>query len=250
MFIKYYTTVYPLKIGYLADSIIPEDLKKSILGDKAYDFIKADNESFLIGDSIAYVQAVLGGVFLNFIPDADNVALHSQPDTWQRVFGYNDLYDLAFELGSDMLRCIYRNESDSYRIWLWKGDYWNLRSGAEIGLYVKDEKASLYSDTPVFDAINFEVPMSIALYNKVDGNNKFVIKENVFNWVPERKQWWVTGFNWKYQNPKAQNMVVFGAVNLIENQELYDSFSNNNALDNMIFDDATHKIWILWTNEK
>lgn len=43
-----------------------------------------------------------GAYLLNFIYDADGIAYHSQIDTWQRYFGYNDLYDDGFRIGSYM----------------------------------------------------------------------------------------------------------------------------------------------------
>lgn len=245
MTIKYCTTVYPLQVGEMIDHAtkdMPEELKKSILGDMAYDFLKNDYGEVKLKDSIAYVQAILGGVFLNFIPDDKNVALHSQPQTWQRAFGYNDFYDLVFESGSNTDLSYFDDINNEYRIWMWKGDYWNLRSGAEIGLYIRDEKSNGYSSTPIFDAISFEVPMYITLYN-CDTTNTY---QNILNWNPSINQWWVTGFNWRFQSPIPQNMRVVGKIDLSVNENIYKSFSKSIANDIFIFDDSNSTIWISW----
>ena len=149
MFIKYCSTILPLDVGGNMDSIATDaikDLAGSVLGDQWADFLLKDFKVSIAKDTVAYVQAILEGAFLNFIPDDYNVALHSQPETWQRAFGYNELYDLVFEVGSDMKRKYFETKNTQYRLWLWKEDYWNLRSGAEIGIYVKDNTSSNQSD--------------------------------------------------------------------------------------------------------
>lgn len=30
----------------------------------------------------------------------------------------------------------------NYSLWTWKGDYWNLQSGAEVGLYVYNNEVT------------------------------------------------------------------------------------------------------------
>jgi hypothetical protein len=51
-------------------------------------------------------------------------------------------------------------------LWLWKGDYWNLHSGAEIGLYkLSDNASTIDSNTTHYDAIDYEVGMTLSLYN-------------------------------------------------------------------------------------
>ena len=84
-------------------------------------------------------------------------------ETWQRSFGYNVFYDEVFRIGTKM------NEKDfpfkvgneEYALWMWKGNYWNLHSGAEIGLYKYDRT---HAGTKHYDAIDFEVPMRLSLY--------------------------------------------------------------------------------------
>jgi len=78
---------------------------------------------------------------LRFVPDEYGVAYHSKPNTWQRKFGYNIFYDEIFDIGSEMNVDFipFSTDDEDYVLWMWKGDYWNLGSGAEIGLYCNPE---------------------------------------------------------------------------------------------------------------
>ena len=55
----------------------------------------------------------------------------------QMFFGYNDLYDVAFDIGTDMKtdKFEFSYGDMDYVFWIWKGDYLNLGAGAEIGIY-------------------------------------------------------------------------------------------------------------------
>ena len=114
--------------------------------------------------------------------------MHSQPETWQRAFGYNELYDLVFEVGSNMKRKYFETKNTQYRLWLWKGDYWNLRSGAEVGIYVKDNTSSSQSDTTINDCIDYEVPMYVSIYN--NSSNRIIrFSVNILYWNPSISHW-------------------------------------------------------------
>lgn len=190
MFIKYCTTILPLDVGNNMDNIatdVVKDLAGTILGDRWADFLLKDFKVSIAKDTVAYVQAILGGAFLNFIPDDYNVALHSQPETWQRAFGYNELYDLV-------------------------------------------------------------LPMQVSLYNY--DKDKKCFTDNIFNWFPNREQWWGTGFNWHYQNPDKDDMFVIGVVDLSQYTNIYHKFKEEEDNHSLIFDDHTEKIWIPWYDEK
>ena len=79
-----------------------------------------------------------------FFRTADGV-YHTRQDCWQQFFGYNEFYDWAFSLGTDMRRekFIFKCNEKEYIFWAWKGDYLNLGAGAELGIYsslVVDDK--------------------------------------------------------------------------------------------------------------
>jgi hypothetical protein len=200
--------------------------------------------------NIADGNAEFGAYVLRFVYDNQRMAYHSQPDTWQRNFGYNDFYDEIFRIGSHMNngRLKAKNDDNDYILWMWKGDYWNLQSGAEIGLY---EYKGEYSETEQYDAIDYEVPMELYLYNYYDKGNI----ENVFSWKPIVNQWWITGFNVKYTEPDPKKMVTIGKVDLSEHKDLYYSFSKSDEYkdidkENLVFDSINKCIYVIWYNEE
>lgn len=84
--------------------------------------------------------AKLGAFFLNMKKDSSGI-YHADYDCWQQHFGYNNLYDWAFDLGTSMLakKFPFVSGGKKYILWMWKGDYLNLGAGAEIGIYTGGE---------------------------------------------------------------------------------------------------------------
>lgn len=197
----------------------------------------------------------LGARLLNFVLDEDGVAYHSQPDTWQKAFGYNDLYDLVFEKGSFMHKARYdfMSGDTKYALWMWKGDYWNLQSGAEIGLYYIDNSRDQLSEAAHYYCMDNTLPMSLSLYNHDDDSYT-----NVFCWYPNDKQWWITGFNARseFTNPEPDKMIAIGSIDFSSEACLYDDFKSTEMEEKLIslnnyfyFDDENHILWILWTQD-
>lgn len=191
-----------------------------------------------------------GARFLNFIYDNKEIAYHSQVDTWQREFGYNDMYDELFDIGSNMHngKVVFSLDEteDRYVLWLWKGDYWNLQSGAEIGLYVLDDWVE---GTEQYDVVDFELPMSLSLYNYHSADDIV----NIFNWHPNEEQWWVTGFNPEYGDANPELMVSMGKIDFTGKEELFEAIVysdeeawRNMAKDQIIFDEDGQILWIMW----
>ncbi len=193
------------------------------------------------------VLASAGAFLLNFIFDEYEEAYHSQPDTWQRNFGYNVFYDEVFRIATfmDALPYDFMCNGEEYVLWLWKGDYWNLQTGAEIGLYVYQSEIF---DTPHYDAIDFELPMTLSLYNYNSASNI----QHVFSWMPDVKQWWITGFNPRYKYPDPDIMTTIGSVNFSGHEELFESLkqSAENRDDEkgeiFLFDEERSTVWICW----
>lgn len=188
-----------------------------------------------------------GAYLLNFVYDADRMAYHSKPDTWQRSFGYNEFYDEVFKIASNMNhRAVDFSVGDKqYVLWMWKGDYWNLNSGAEIGLY---ENPRIVDGVNHYDAINFELPMTLSLYNYQSGSKI----QNVFSWSPEVNQWWITGFNPKFTNPNPNVMVSMGCIDFCGHENLLNGLKsainkvdNKDMRDYFIFE-QNKKVWIMW----
>lgn len=199
---------------------------------------------------------IIGASILNFIYDDQNIAYHSQPDTWQSKFGYNQLYDDVFAFGTDMVTSEAINfdaEGKTYALWMWKGDYYNFHSGTEIGLYqyrTTDESTGI----PLYNAIDFRLPMSLNLYY----TNSLT---HLFGWAPTVKQWWITGFNTdqEYENPGRTPMTSVGTIDFSEHPEMYNSLRQTITDENsqynyfeqyFIFDEDGHTVWIMWDQLK
>lgn len=235
------------------DKDLADEVVKLIL--KTHNIVN-DNDKYIRKAALALKKVFegntkAGAYILNFIYDSEHMAYHSQPDTWQREFGYNKFYDDVFRIGSymDYGRVTFSYKDDEYALWLWKGDYWNLQSGAEVGLYTYD---ATHSGIKQYNAVDFEVPMSLFLYNY---HSKDEI-ENVFSWRPEKKQWWVTGFNPRFKEPNPKEMVSIGTIDLSDDRSLYKAFRNNIknfdriGENNIVFDDDSYMIWIIWYNKE
>ena len=135
------------------------------------------------------------------------------------------------------------NNNDEYVLWIWRGDYLTLGSGAEMGLY----KKNIYIDnnTEHWDAVDFEVPMTLNLYNYNSANDI----EQIFSWKPENTQWWITGFNPNYSDIDVEKQVLTGTIDFSEHTDMYESLKENIGENKgnekyIIFDDVNYKLWI------
>lgn len=101
---------------------------------------------------------------------------------------------------------------EDYVLWAWKGDYLNLGAGAELGIYERWE----YSDE--IWKVNKSNAMKMTL--KLEHKNKLL-----FDWRPNDKQWWITGFDYKTQNVKRDDLTATFTVEFT-NAKLYKCFKN------------------------
>lgn len=228
------------------------ELRKNLYNSDIYHNKIGDIRAFLLniknkvrGDA----WAAIGAFVLDFAKDNYGIAYHSRPNTWQKMYGYNKFYDEMFELGSPMKKASisFSKGEDKYVLWLWKGDYWNLGSGAEIGLYT--DKV-VYSGTDHYHAVDFNLPMTLSLYNYKSSSDI----QNVFCWIPNEKQWWITGF--RYEDnvyPNSDIMRSIGTVDFYNNSDLFDelcaSIKDSAMNDCIIYDKYdTHDktIWVIW----
>lgn len=230
----------------------------------------------------------LGSYILRFKRD-DNEnektnAIHSQVETWQKFWGYNDVYDDAFNtavegrMRREKFECSPRGNSD-HIVWIWRGDYINLGSGAEIGIYNNPEKITtkinrfanekikreveswrkdvadrikgFYLSIPDigqlnfihWDSVPFEIPMTISLY---DYKAPYTV-DTLFLWRPTQPQWWITGFNPIKKKPDPKDLVVIGTLDLKNKIDFYDALElrikkNPRLSKYMIFDKEEKKV--------
>ncbi len=171
------------------------------------------------------------------------------------------MYDDIFRTASNMhylplhFDSVYENVENEFVLWLWKGDYWGLQGGAEIGLYWDFENNEYSNRIEHFHVVEFELPMTLSLYKYTDDTTV----ENKFSWAPEENQWWITGFNPKYVGKvDVKKQVMIGSVDFSKfttvdgKNVMYSKFEkdiseyNYELLDFMTFDKENDIVWLLW----
>ena len=88
--------------------------------------------------------------------------------------------------------------------------------------------------------------MTLCLYNYYNQENI----ENIFAWVPDEPQWWITGFNPEFPDPDYRIMTLVGSIDFSSKQQMYtdlkSTMNDRDDVDNMFFDDNNHTVWIIW----
>lgn len=166
--------------------------------------------------------------------DDDNDGVYHIKQDWFQSWaplGYNDGYDNVFDSairtsGNTMdkkksveFEVDFDGDGEidkTYMFWSWKGDYMNLGAGAETGIY------EYYSDTHWLTATDME----LTLYH--DGEKLYSYSpygdENLWN---NGAQWWITGFDARTQNVKAEDLEAITIIDFseMENGEImYEAF--------------------------
>ena len=144
------------------------------------------------------------------------------------------------------------NETKFYAVWCWKGDYWNLGPGAEIGIYVQEDAERAERGFYDIDKDN----LKIKTHMKVDYNGEF----------DEIKQtnWWITMFMpWAGQRIDLDDLHVWQAVSfdipidpkdsngtkyindytVHDNLNLFNSFRNSKWDDEIIAGNEKNLCW-------
>ncbi len=154
--------------------------KNSWFGKSFYGLTKT-GKSKLVNGLLA-----LGG----FERDKENNSIfHAKDKCAQKLFGYNDFYDFAFESGTNISKprkYQFCDENDykfnmkrQYVIWAWKADYLNLGAGCEVGFY------NTYGSTKHYFFVQ-----KLFTELKMKYNKKSV---NVYR--PKSHSWWITIFD-------------------------------------------------------
>lgn len=147
---------------------------------------------------LAPKAAAVGAYFLNMSQDEQGI-YHADFDCWQQYFGYCDFYDKVFKTFTCMERKKFPysydangdGETEDFILWAWKGDYLNLGAGAELGVY---KKWAYDSDLWIVDK-----SQAMKMTLKLTKNNI-----TIFDYRPTEKQWWITGFNYKYHTTQYE----------------------------------------------
>jgi len=133
---------------------------------------------------IIYGKDNNGALALGFDWDLSQMVLYTPTNSWQRGFGFCELYDIfspAAMFYYKTIRFKFRYGDKDWLIQLWKGQY-SVTIGAELGIYNKpaDREEEFY-DCASDDCM---MPVSLKLYKW----NKLVFER------PLQTHWWMTGF--------------------------------------------------------
>ncbi len=148
-------------------------------------------------EKVCRIDAALNPFGFKFDENCDIVV--SKNDAWQGDFGYMDFYDKKapfFNMVMDAEPIFFDYDGKEYRIEFWKGQY-GLTTGAEIGLYVRDDCGNSHKNFYLAANENEWLDMGFILTKKCD---LFCRKE---------RTWWLTGFDVGiFSKPKELKMNI------------------------------------------
>lgn len=132
---------------------------------------------------------------IGYLYDPVEKCFYTADDTWQRNFGYSELYDNTASLIVIIIEtCRIKFEYDN-RDWmfqLWKGQYGWVLYGAEIGIYTKEKSKPIDHYNCATDEDMLQMEMVLWEKQKVMGKETWVRSFG----RPYERQWWHTGFVW------------------------------------------------------
>ena len=164
--------------------------------------------------SLGMNTAILGEKFLCMEEAEQGSGIyHARFDCWQRMFGYNQFYDIVFDLATNMDPFLFPFLCDGnwYTIWMWKGDYINLGAGAELGIY----RGNGYYQHCIVDT-SLAIDMNLLIKHGTD----FIVE-----YSPTEYQWWITGFNSNNQwlNIRPEDLTVYVGITF-KDYNMYQAF--------------------------
>lgn len=146
-------------------------------------------ESSQKSDSIYSEEMAESGV-LGYLFDPKEGCFYTSADPWQRVVGYNSIFDVAAPftlIDFDTVRLRFEYQNKDWMIQLWKGQYGLVFYGAEVGVYTKPKDRELMHYDAASDSEMLKMSMT------------FLEKNSKGKWVekftrPYGAYWWCTGF--------------------------------------------------------
>ena len=129
-----------------------------------------------------------------YLYDAKENCFYTASDPWQRIVGYNELFDIFSEIAFidfDTVRFKFDYKKENWMIQIWKGQYGLLFYGAEMGIYKKPADRKIAHYDSVDDSERLKMSMDFyeyekKLFKKAEWNKKFS--------RPYDYYWWCTGF--------------------------------------------------------
>ncbi len=151
-------------------------------------FFKTENKS----NNIYTGRMEKKGVFGYLYDPAEN-CFYTSADPWQRVVGYNSIFDIAAPMsliGFDTVRLRFEYENKDWMIQLWKGQYGLVFYGAEVGVYTKPKDRQMMHYDAASDSDMLKMSMTFHEKKTALGQSRWV---KVFS-RPYGSYWWCTGF--------------------------------------------------------
>lgn len=151
-----------------------------------------------------------------FAWDTNSGVFYSTSDPWQRMFGYNALYDQLSPLcilWYDTVRVKFNYGGYDWLVQFWKGQYGLVLLGAEAGVYYKDENST--TDHYICSDDNMRLKIGYTCYYKGD-----VLFER-----PYQDTWWLTGFVPGMLDKFADRSPLQMAIRItLKDEEMRDAF--------------------------
>ncbi len=211
----------------------------------------SDNYGGTTIDVLNNATFLTGGLFgFRTINDANNnTIITTNYWTIHGLAGYANIYDEVFHnfTLTDNDKIYIGNE---YTIWMWKGDYWNLGAGGEIGIYNGTGEAV---STTMSDNLGISITMEITDKN----GNSIVNMKKEKTWIDNilgtdpNTNWWLTGWNPNAQGLTDEDLTVTGVLDFSKDdrtQKMYDDLikTAQTETDSKIEPMGNHKIRIVW----
>ncbi len=143
-------------------------------------------------ESIYSAEMEKSGI-LGYLYDPKEGCFYTSADPWQRVVGYNEIFDIMgpFTLiDFDTIRCRFDYKDKNWMIQLWKGQYGLVFYGAEVGVYTKPKDRELMHYDCASDSEMLKMSMTFIEKEKFLGKTTW---EEKFT-RPYGYYWWCTGF--------------------------------------------------------
>ncbi len=129
-----------------------------------------------------------------YLYDSKEKCFYTASDPWQRIVGYNELFDVFSEVALidfDTVRFKFDYKNKNWLIQIWKGQYGLLFYGAEIGVYNKPKDRKIAHYDSVGDSDRLKMSMDFyeykkSLFTKGEWEKQFS--------RPYEYYWWCTGF--------------------------------------------------------
>ncbi len=166
-------------------------------------------------DYAVTTNEILGKFGYKYDPKQD--IYYTDVDSWQRYFGFTDVYDQAaayLTMRYKTLKIDFEYDDLLWRLQWWKGQY-GVLEGAELGVYTKKPENADFAFYKCADDENL-LEMHFDYYHSTDD---YKAKKPLFTRY-EQEHWWITGFKFGLCNP---NRNVVKATLIVDNEDMADA---------------------------